>query len=148
MHAKHLIWRDRITLPETCILSFFFSYFLFFFSMQNTLYKKTKRYNEKHVLWVFLSFIGTKTLESITRLPKTCILRIFHIVKYQNTIIHVKHSKWGKETTFPETCNSIVYEHVCHQYAKKKKNRKHVIWENKRTLRKRCLLGAFELLTY
>ncbi len=48
-------------------------------------------------------------------------MRIFHIVKYQNTIIHVKHSKWGKETTFPETCNSIVYEHVCHQYAKKEK---------------------------
>ncbi len=70
---------------------------------------------------MFLSFIGTKTLESITRLPKTCILRIFHIVKYQNTIIHVKHSKWEKETTFPETCNSNVYEHVCHQYAKKKK---------------------------
>ncbi len=48
-------------------------------------------------------------------------MRIFHVVKYQNTIIHVKHSKCGKETTFPETCNSIVYGMSVTNTLKKKK---------------------------
>ncbi len=90
---------------------------------KNNEYKNEKSHDQRS-LW------RTKTT-----LPKTCILSIFHIVRYQNAIVYVMHPKWRNEfsrSVFPD-----VDERARHQNDKSENAlRVHYIWENKTTLQK------------
>ncbi len=53
-----------------------------------------------------------------TALLKTCIFRVFHIVRYPNVKIYERHSIWGNDITLKETFDLRAFERVRYQNAK------------------------------
>ncbi len=73
----------------------------------------------------FSAFFRTKKLKRIKtpfmekntitkKKKKTCVLRIFDLIRYQNAEIHGNHPIWGNETTLPEACHISVFERIRH----------------------------------
>ncbi len=80
-------------------------------------------------------FFGNFIWRNRATIPKTCILSVFHFVRYQNAKMHAKHPK---ETKFPGTC--LLSVHECSWKAPYMRNQNNII-KKKKSLK--CFEGSY-----
>ncbi len=121
-------------------------FFNVFERVSHQIAKKHGNY-EKRELWVIMNLLGTKTLkrmistmygeaEKKKTLPKTCILSVFLIVRYQNAKMHAKPLLWRNKSTLQETYLLRVFVQVRHQNDEKQKKTMFLLLSFRFTIKK------------